>query len=256
MHVRRRVRQLALFMAVFAVLCGVRVAHAHPMGNFSVNHFSKIDVNGERIAIRYILDLAEIPTFQELQKANLTATANDPVVLQFVAARGSELARGLILTVDGRREPLTMISSDVIFPAGAGGLPTMKMGFVYEMKLPHGADRSHLNLQYADGNYEGQSGWKEIVAGASAGNLIASSVPVASRSAELSNYPTDLLNSPPQQLEASLDVSLPVAMVEDRLEAAGECWRGTHGCEAGHESRRFGKSVQRARSIDAAQSRR
>jgi hypothetical protein len=44
--------------------CSV-LATAHPLGNFSVNQYSRLEVDGSQIRIRQILDLAEIPTFQE-----------------------------------------------------------------------------------------------------------------------------------------------------------------------------------------------
>jgi nickel/cobalt exporter len=203
-------RLSAIFITLVALGCA-RVGFAHPMGNFSVNHYSKIELLDERVAIHYLIDLAEIPTFQELQNGNFAAAPNDPAVMRFIAMRGEELGRGLSLVIDGRRLALRLTSSGVIFPPGAGGLPTMKMGFAYEAAIPPDLDRSHLNLQYADSNYEGHSGWKEIIAVASAGKLIRSSVPATDRSAELSNYPTDLLNSPPQDLEASMEASLPFA---------------------------------------------
>ena len=34
------------------------------------------------------MDLAEIPTYQEMQQGNITAKADDPAVLAFVAAQG------------------------------------------------------------------------------------------------------------------------------------------------------------------------
>ena len=37
---------------------------AHPLGNFSVNQFSRVEVENSQIKVRSILDLAEIPTFQ------------------------------------------------------------------------------------------------------------------------------------------------------------------------------------------------
>ena len=43
----------------------------------------------------------------------------------------------------------------------------MKMGFVYEAaysSTPSTMDRQHLSLHYADNNYPGHAGWKEIVA--------------------------------------------------------------------------------------------
>jgi nickel/cobalt transporter (NicO) family protein len=46
---------------------------AHPMGNFSVSHYARIEVNGGGAEIRYVLDLAEIPSFQLLQQWGLSA---------------------------------------------------------------------------------------------------------------------------------------------------------------------------------------
>ncbi|MGA2049555.1 MAG: sulfite exporter TauE/SafE family protein [Terracidiphilus sp.] len=182
------------------------------MGNFSVNHYSKITLESARIHIDYFIDLAEIPTYQELQQGNIPTTAVDPdsaVVIGYVAARGAELGHGLVLEVNGKAVPLHLVSSGVIFPPGAGGLPTMKMGFVYEAAYSSTTDRQNVRLHYADNNYPGHTGWKEIVAIASAGSLLRSTVPTIDRSGELSNYPTDLLNSPPQVLEASLAATLP-----------------------------------------------
>jgi ABC-type nickel/cobalt efflux system permease component RcnA len=207
-------KRIGHFLSVVFLVGLCHSAFAHPMGNFSVNHYSRITVEGDRIRIRYIIDLAEIPAYQELQKAGLSATSIDPksaAVVSYVSARGAELARGITLTLDGKPTALCIISSDVIFPAGAGGLPTMKMGFVFEaagLSTSSNADRQ-LNIQYADNNYPGQSGWKEVVATSTAGSLLRTSVPATDRSGELSNYPTDLLTSPPQVLDASLVVALP-----------------------------------------------
>ena len=210
-------------IALLSLLLGLcRLASAHPMGNFSVNHYSKINLQGDRIIVRYFIDLAEIPTFQELQQGNIAATPvdpNSPAVTRYVAARGAELGHGLILQIDGSRIPLRLVSSGVIFPPGAGGLPTMKMGLVYEAAYPPTVDRHHVSLHYADNNYPAHSGWKEIVALASAGSLLRSSVPETDRSGELSNYPTDLLKSPPQDLEASIAAALPPLPVSEAKDA-------------------------------------
>jgi nickel/cobalt exporter len=201
--------RLAPLLFVFGVC---HLALAHPMGNFSVNHYSKIETQRDRVIVRYFIDLAEIPTYQELQQGNIPTDALDPnsaKVVSYVASRGGELGRGLILEMNGKQIPLRLLSSGVIFPPGAGGLPTMKMGFVYEAVYPSTVDRQNVTLHYADDNYSGHNGWKEIVAVASAGSLLSSSVPATDRSGELSNYPTDLLTSPPQNLDASLSVALP-----------------------------------------------
>jgi len=196
-------RKPLFFLSVLAVslFAGPR-SFAHPMGNFSVNHYSKISLESEGIRVSYIIDLAEIPTYQELQQGNVTADVADPAVTRFIEQRGSELGRGLSLLVDGKRLPLRLMSSEAIFPPGAGGLPTMKMGFVYSAAYP--PDHKGGSLQYADDNFPGHAGWKEIVAAANpVANLISSTVQSTDRSAGLTNYPTDLLNSPPQQLSAA-----------------------------------------------------
>jgi ABC-type nickel/cobalt efflux system permease component RcnA len=185
---------------------------AHPMGNFSVNHYSKISLEHEGIRVSYIIDLAEIPTYQELQQGNVTANVSDSAVTRFVASRGTEFARGLSLLVDGQRLPLRLLSSQVIFPPGAGGLPTMKMGFVYQAAYPPATNHSSAGIEYSDNNYPGHAGWKEIIAVGQAANLISSTVPQTDRSAELSNYPTDLLNSPPQDLSAAIQFHYPAAL--------------------------------------------
>jgi len=181
------------------------------MGNFSVNHYSKISLESDGITIRYIVDLAEIPTYQELQEGNVPADADAPAVAAFLAARGEALKRGLILTIDGKAVALRLVSKEVIFPPGAGGLPTMKMGFVFRAAYPDEPAPASSTLQYSDNNFEGHAGWKEIVVPASAGYLIRSSAPQTDRSAELTNYPTDLLNSPPQDLQASVQFRYPAA---------------------------------------------
>ena len=62
-----------------------------------------------------------------------------------------------------------------------------------------------LALHYRDDNYPERAGWKEVVAvGGIGATLVNSSAPNKDRSFELTNYPTDLLHSPPQTLNADL----------------------------------------------------
>jgi len=200
-----------LLLALFSCLLGSPASYAHPMGNFSVNHYSRITLTSDGIEIRYILDLAEIPTYQEMQQGNIAAKPNDPKVLSFVLAQGEELGRGLRLVVDGKVMPLRLVSKDVIFPPGAGGLPTMKMGFVYRTAYLAGAQDVIAHLEFEDGNFAGHAGWKEIIVNAPEGMLISSSTPAKDRSAELTNYPTDLLRNPPQDLTAQIQFNLPAS---------------------------------------------
>src|SRR5580693_7807663 len=100
-----RKRLCSLFLVSLCLWFAPR-GFAHPMGNFSVNHYSKISLEREGIRVSYIIDLAEIPTYQELQQGNVTADVADPAVTRFVALRGTQFARGLSLVVDGKSLPL------------------------------------------------------------------------------------------------------------------------------------------------------
>ena len=42
------------------------VASAHPLGNFTVNRFARVEVAGDRLYVRYVVDMAEIPTLQRV----------------------------------------------------------------------------------------------------------------------------------------------------------------------------------------------
>ena len=195
----------------FAVLTifGVDRAAAHPLGNFSISHYSAIRIGKDAVELRYIIDMAEIPTFQEIQE-NRIAVDLDDVTLQAYLTRKAEILRdGLSLQVGGKPLWLQLDSREIIFPPGAGGLPTMKIGMLFRAKLEEASMGDERSLDYRDGNFPGRAGWKEIIAVADAGlKLINSSVPGTDRSRQLSDYPTDLLNSPPQQLEARLNFTV------------------------------------------------
>ncbi len=39
------------------------------MGNFSIHHYTRITIEGDTLQLQYFIDMAEIPTYQELQDA-------------------------------------------------------------------------------------------------------------------------------------------------------------------------------------------
>ena len=64
-------------LAVFASLLP-REAQAHPLGNFTINHYSRLEFTDEKAHLDYVLDFAEIPTFQQKGKLDPTATESSP----------------------------------------------------------------------------------------------------------------------------------------------------------------------------------
>ena len=190
-------------MLIAGILLAHRPSAAHPLGNFSINHYTGIRVTRDVIELRYRIDMAEIPTFQEIQETGIVSEAGHPSLSGYLARKAEALKEGLFLEVNGRRLPLWEEASEVIFPPGAGGLPTLKLGILYRAPLDSVIPAGLNQLRYRDANFAGRAGWKEIVAVGGPGiALISSSVPDKDRSLQLTDYPTDLLNSPPQDLEA------------------------------------------------------
>lgn len=178
-------------------------AAAHPMGNFSISHYAAIQIEPDGVRLRYVLDLAEIPTFQALQAATLPPEPEHPAVRAYLARTVEALASGLVVELDGRQLALRVEASEVIFPPGAGGLPTLRLGAVYRAPLPPPEADATSALTYRDLNYSERAGWKEIVATAAPGvTILASTAPERDRSRELADYPTAPTESPPQTLEA------------------------------------------------------
>ena len=215
--VQNLLRIASLFLISLLVL-PLTVA-AHPMGNFSISHYSEIRIGRDTVELRYIVDMAEIPTFQEIQETGVVPQPADPSVGAFLTRKSDILRGGLTLEVNGRRLALTAASKEIIFPSGAGGLPTMKFAILYKGKLIGNSKGGQFTLNYRDANFAGRAGWKEVIAVAEPGvRIVSSSVPEVDRSSQLSDYPTDLLNSPPQDLEArvaftSAGVVGPVALI-------------------------------------------
>jgi cytochrome c biogenesis protein CcdA len=162
------VKRLALAAAVLAALAAPAAALAHPLGNFTVNRYARVQPSGDRVYVLYVLDMAEIPTFQA-GKIDARAYAR-------------RIARGAELSVDGRPTRLVAGATALAHPAGAGGLRTTRLEVVLEGPVLSGPGA----IRYRDTNDAERIGWREIVVGKDA----------RSASDELRAYPKDLLQSP------------------------------------------------------------
>jgi ABC-type nickel/cobalt efflux system permease component RcnA len=154
-------------------------------------------------------------------------------------AKAAEFAQGLRVTLNGRALPLRVVSQHVIFPTGAGNLPTMKFGFVYRAEISVDCEPAPCQLDYEDTNFPGRAGWKEVVVTTGQEiSAIRSTAPNYDRSERLSNYPSDLLNSPPQLLQARLIFSMRTAFAHTHSSRIATASGGSHNVHgAGRSSK-------------------
>ena len=88
-------RVICALGAVTVFLSCSAVSFAHPMGNFSISHYAGIRIQEGYLELHYILDEAEIPTFQEMQRTGLVPNASDPSVVNYLSDQAEALKTGL-----------------------------------------------------------------------------------------------------------------------------------------------------------------
>jgi nickel/cobalt exporter len=201
--VRKAVRAVAVAGLVLGGLFAwAGPASAHPLGNFTINLYSGLVVEPGRLHVNYVLDMAEIPTFQEMPRidADGDGTASPAERAAYAAAKARELVRGVSATVGGKPVVLHVVSSAMRFRPGQGGLPILRLEAEFAGAIP-----TTGTLEYREGNYAGRIGWREITAvGADGAAVRGSDVPARSVSDALLSYPTSLLKSPLHVTTATL----------------------------------------------------
>ncbi|HJU55774.1 MAG TPA: hypothetical protein VJ715_14415, partial [Pyrinomonadaceae bacterium] len=199
-------RLAAVILAAAALVFSFnKEALAHPLGNFTINHFSRVEVGAERVRVRYVVDMAEIPAFQALQTMDADADGvTSGAEFDAYAARAvAEYAEAIIVTVDGARVPLETISKSLTTPDGAAGLRTLRVECEFAGALPPNAAGGARRLSFEDTNYSNRTGWRELVVVPAAGTAVFNSTAFGtSLTDELKAYPEDMLAAPPNERAA------------------------------------------------------
>ncbi|MEU6718181.1 hypothetical protein ABZ897_42510, partial [Nonomuraea sp. NPDC046802] len=190
----RVVAGLLLSLLTGAVLAGPAVAgtaQAHPLGDFTVNHYNGLRIAPAQVGNLAIVDLAELPTLQAKPQVNAG----------YATRRCAGLAAAQRLKVAGKAVPWRVESSEFAYAPGQGGLRTSRLTcrLVAEVR-PSGA------VEFADGFEQDRIGWREITAVGDGVRLTRSSVPATSVSRELRAYPNDLLTDPLNQRTATMTI--------------------------------------------------
>ena len=148
----------AIAVAV-ALLCAPSAA-AHPLGNFSINHQTRVQISRDRIDLLYILDQAEIPTFQERKLSGR----------ETLRRKTDEVRENLRLIVNGKRVSPDIGTGRIAFPRGQGGLQTTRV------ELPLAYRGRARQVEVRDLTFLGRVGWTDVVAERGRGTAVRTSV--------------------------------------------------------------------------------
>ena len=178
---------------LFAVLPGLILAH--PLGNFTVNQYSRIEAGTSRIGIRQVVDLAEIPTFQEsgLIDTDKDGVMSEPELNSYVERMTPGHIANLGLYLNNEPLDLKVLKTNAALTAGAGNLQTLKITWDLEAATAPGAG---AQVRFENKNYADRSGWNEIVViGAGGVNVYNSSAYGSGITDELRSYPQENLSA-------------------------------------------------------------
>jgi nickel/cobalt transporter (NicO) family protein len=173
---------------------------AHPLGNFSVSHYTRLEVSAKGVDVTYVLDLAEVPTYTLLRDWKMDAKSPQAELDRKAAEQAREWAKGLEFRAAGKRVEPRFVRASIDVSSEADGQSVARIVSTFDLpgvKSP---------LQFEDRNFPDRFGWKEIsIASGEGAAIVMASQGSTDRSAALAAYPSDAIASPPQDLRASVD---------------------------------------------------
>lgn len=197
-------RAAALVVLGFALLVVTAGgASAHPLGNFTINTYDGIVVTPNEVRVQYVLDMAEIPTFQlgRTLDSNGDGDRTAAELAAFARAEATTIVADVHVTANGRPVSLAVRSASASLRPGQAGLQTLRLEALFAGPIPGSG-----SLALSDETYADHVGWHEVTAvGAEGATLTASDVPTKSVSDELLRYPQRLLASPLHVTTAHLE---------------------------------------------------
>ncbi|MCW5318495.1 high-affinity nickel-transporter [Nostoc sp. KVJ3] len=204
---KKLLHYLAWNTAIIAIcLFWMPEADAHPLGNFTINHYAGVQVATDGVGIDYVLDMAEIPAFQEINHldTNRDRKAEPVETVRYPNQKCQEVNSHLELLIDKQPLALSLIKSTVEFPPGVGGLSTLRLSCNFQGSTELvGANQL---IEFEDQFYPQRLGWREITVAAN-GVPIQGDFTSLSITNRLRDYPAELLSSPLDQRRISFKLN-------------------------------------------------
>ena len=190
------------------------IAFAHPLGNFTINQYVGLNISREIIHMDYVVDMAEIPALQEIAAldSNGNGQPDSSEYAGYPADKCASLLPALNLVLNNRPLTFTLTSSSVEFPAGVGGLLTVRLTCAFQTSVA--LTQGNSSLSFTNDAFPDRIGWNEIVVHAN-GVSLHGDFATTSPSYRLTNYPTDLLTSPLDQRETEIGITAVVSAAQN-----------------------------------------
>jgi nickel/cobalt exporter len=193
-----RAARRALMLAILAGFLLPAIVLAHPLGNFTINHYAGLRIEPDRVTLDVVIDQAEIPAFQARQAldANEDGEVSDAELEAGRVPSCDALTDNLHLAIDGSSMEPTLTAAGVELRPGVGGLSTLRLVCVFEAGLTAPVS-SGAHVAFADTSYAGRLGWREIVVEGSGLSVtpVEGELRDSSISDRLQAYPADRLDS-------------------------------------------------------------
>ncbi len=122
-------RKRIYLLVALSILAFAISAAAHPLGNFSVNQYSRVEIEKSKIKLRAVLDMAEIPTFQETAAIDTDkdGALSETEMNAYAEKISPAYISNLLLAVDGQPIQLRPVAKNISLPLGSGNLPTLRI---------------------------------------------------------------------------------------------------------------------------------
>ncbi len=205
-----RLRRITMAgMAALVLSAGLAGAlSAHPLGNFTINHYAGLRIGTTAIIVDYVLDMAEIPTYQERLRIDGNGDGTvDPSETEAERLGACARAAGqLRLTVGGTPLRLQPVAAGLSFPMGPSGLQTLRLVCEFSAPLIEPFTQA-TSVSFRDDTWSQRIGWREIVVLGDGVSVKAEGLLPTGASDRLAAYPPDLLAQPLAMYELSVTVS-------------------------------------------------
>ena len=142
---------------------------AHPMGNFSIDQTSHLDVGISEIRLRQVLDMAEIPTLQEAKRIDTdkNGTLSEAELASYVATITPNYLKNLMLTVNGELLLIRVEAQNIRLVAGAANLQTLRVEWDFATNIT--TSESLNKVTFRNDNYAERIGSRTITVNRASG---------------------------------------------------------------------------------------